>query len=387
MRIEKTAQSLPKSDEQKQEKEKIHQPIGKVVALVALAVAASVLFWWAVRLLLHFDLDLKRISSIVYPVLLMAGSLGVFLGIAGLAFYLLAGFLPRLLIAFLGAVASFIFFPISLFNLIAAALVAFSLYQWSSAVHGDVRSRQKITVVRSVSTAMPFTVTFLLIAIALTYYASLTNGDQRSQTFRNNLVDGATEIVNQILVKEFPGYRAEITLDEFIVNFGVKGFEQSLGSLLSEEKQQAEKQVKSVEPPPGLPPEFERLFKDYVNRPPGELIPQAAIDEAVKKAEGQVVAQIRQQFLDALGIQALGTDQMNLVIHRVVDQKVGQVLGPYLKFIPVLLALSVYFLLQIFSIVYILVARLVSVFVYWIFRLVRFVHVETVQIPAERARL
>ncbi|MFC1687969.1 hypothetical protein ACFL0L_05355, partial [Patescibacteria group bacterium] len=179
-----------------------------------------------------------------------------------------------------------------------------------------------------------------------TYYGYLA--DDGSNQMLDNAAESLSVTVNEILPSYMPYYSPEMTLDEFILESG------------------------SIDELPTLPSDF--------------LIGEA-LQEVITGAQGELLADSRQSFLDTFDIEAEGTDTMDVVVHKIVSGRVDSVVEPFQKFIPAILALSLFFLLKLLQFVIRPIIQFFSYIVYKIFLFTRFVTVKKVIVEKEQLEL
>ena len=78
---------------------------------------------------------------------------------------------------------------------------------------------------------------------------------------------------------------------------------------------------------------------------------------------------------------------MSEVIDLIVVKNISQFLDPYIKFIPALLAVGLFFLLNIFGFIYRELIKSFSFLLFHILKWIKFIYIKKIQIEAEKVSL
>lgn len=370
---ERTTEPTPKV-----EKKKIHVkiPWAKSAILMVLTLLSSFLSWHLLSSLLGMNfLGDKRWIEYFYQDLL-----------ASLVFTFLAFFLMISLVAVssmlirpkwlntinlaIAALIYFVFFGFSLYSSTAFVLLFLSFLFYSLRIGHETGDHINFSVHRSMRFGLGWLVAFLLIVISLSYFQIVTLQNKSMDRFNNALVSYAAEIMNRIFTAKLDGYDADMTLDEFIVKFGTENLADSL-----------------LKKPEGGGPlsMLEGLGEIFSPEQKKEIEEMAEAE--VASMEQAMINQLRDEFVAGLGIEATGQESMRVIVRRMVATQYVEYLSPYDSYIPTMLAFSLYFILQVFSFIYIALIKLITIIIFSILRLVRFVKIEEVEVKAERALL
>ena len=346
MRIEKQV------EQKKPEPFVAPQPIHKIIILGGLTVAATVLFWLAWQNALTTGLSLDLVTQ---NVLVIAGTLFAFC----LMFCFLAvtevvvtNKLLLLLISLVTAGTVFIFFSFNLWTVVGALLVLLASVYWRHELRLDLASRQKFMPTRIVNSGLRTAVSLLLLAACFVYYGQLTTGQDASERVADQLAGSGNQVVQNILRLYYGDkFQPQQSLDEFIKKIMLSGTDQLL-------------QINTSQP------ELNKVIEAGL-----ETVEQSVVDEA------------RDGLLDTFGIQATGSESMETVIGKLAKKNIDQYFQPYLKFIPVLLAVSLFFLLSVFGFIYREIIKSLSYLVFQILFWTHFLTVKKVMVEAEKISL
>ncbi|MBU0598359.1 hypothetical protein KKF61_05240 [Patescibacteria group bacterium] len=345
MRVEK------KKEQPRPEKFIPEQPIGKVVILIALTVASSALFWLAWNNILTNGIDWGAGTSNILTVVSTLLAFCLMFSLLAISEVLITKKVYLLLMAVVAAGTVFIFFIPSLWSFIGFILVALSFLYWRREVRIDIETRSKFLPHRTIGAGLKFAVTLLLLAICLIYYSFMVCGKDAGGRLLDTAVNTGTQTVNKVLKFYYKDkYHSDQELDEFIIS--ISGLEQARL-------------------------EFETGFSEI----------DSAITEGISSAQDEVVAEARNDLLATFDITAEGNETMDNVIRRIVEKNVDKYVNPYKELIPALIALALFFTLNIFSFIY---RELIKSFGYLIFHILiwlKFIKVKKVMVEAEKITL
>lgn len=357
---------------------------GKVMLLTALGFGVGVLAWYCVRQALGIDIlhvtisDMWRLAT-AYVVLFL------FLGLATMIGLLVADTIIAKVLMGILAASYFVWFPVSQLTLLAflAIVLALLFYDWN--IKGEMHDRISFSVAKIVRATLGLTLTLFIAAIALTLYARSLSDVGTPVSPITAFISGASATTNRVLASVVKGYSPDETLDEFLLRLALTQAN-TRGIASVPNKQQSSpfiNQVTSTDTAAivdRLPPDLRRQIEQNAQLKE-ELVQQSApfVQEEIK--------QTREQFLKGLGVKADGSTTMSNLVHLVLAKQIEKFVGPYERFLPTLLALSLYFTLQIFSFIYSAAITLFAVALFWMLKSSRFAYVQTVSIPGKVATL
>ncbi|MFH0804808.1 MAG: hypothetical protein V1916_01275, partial [Patescibacteria group bacterium] len=271
------------------------QPIGKVALLACLAVAGALLLWLTWRLAITtgttWAFGSRSISVVVTTLLAFCLSLSLY-AIAALA---IRRKVVVLCVAVAAALTILPFFKLTIWTLIAAAVLALAYLTWWRELRSDADSRIKFIPRRIVDTGLKTAVTVVLLAASLVYYSATTSEPGSQARFRQRVISSGSTVTQNLLTMFYKDkFRSRDSLDQFIRNMNP---------------------IKAGE----------------VNVTTGRAEVDRVISQNIGTAEQLVVDQERQAFLDSFGIQASGSDEVGAVVTKVVTKNVDQYLGQYLR--------------------------------------------------------
>ncbi|MDD5342199.1 MAG: hypothetical protein PHI73_02595 [Patescibacteria group bacterium] len=280
----------------------------------------------------------------------------------------------------------------SLYTLVAAGIWFLGLLQFGFKIREEKRARIKASIVKFLRNGLGLCISALLLAISISFYGAMTTKGTEGLDSVEVLSKFTANAGNQILVMQVPGYNPKMTLDEFILLLLAQGSEGAQKVEAAEEQSELNlpiggdqssffgldlsgmtNELQGISPDElkaAIPPDFEEQVKkdpEYIKK-----VFQDIKDQMV----GQQIAKAREQLVKALNIEADGDDQMGTVLEKALEAYFDDLFKPFKYLIPPILALTVYFLLQIFGFVYCWITRFLAFVVYGILRLTKFVRYE-----------
>ncbi|MDD5567271.1 MAG: hypothetical protein PHH01_03700 [Patescibacteria group bacterium] len=280
----------------------------------------------------------------------------------------------------------------SLYTLTAAGIWFLGLLQFGFKIREEKRARIKASIVKYLRNGLGLCVSTLLLAISISFYGAMTAKGTEGLDSVEVLSKFTANAGNQILVMQVPGYNPEMTLDEFILLLLAQGSEGAQKVEAAEAQSELNlpiggdqssffgldlsgmtNELQGISPDElkaAIPPDFE----DQVKKDPEYI--KKVFQDIKDQMVGQQIAKAREQLVKALNIEADGDDQMGTVLEKALEVYFDDLFKPFKYLIPPILALTVYFLLQIFGFVYCWITRLLAFLVYGILRLTKFVRYE-----------
>ena len=345
MRVEK------QPPEQKPEKFVAPQPMGKIVTLAVLVIASTALFWlaWHNALVtgITFDLGTQNILVVVSTLLAFC----LMFTLLAVAEVLIVKSWIELIITVLAAGTIFIFFTPSLWSLVGFLLVVLGFLYWRRQIRIDEKSRLKFMPRHTITAGLRPTVSIILLATCFVYYSFMVTGSTASMKLTDSLVETGTTSVHQVLnIYYKERYSPNMTLDEFLLS----------NSTVDGEKMTVETGISEID---------------------------NAIIEGLSQVQEKALAEARRGFLETFNIEALGDEEMSIIVERIVRKNLDKYIDPYKKFIPALLALGLFFVLHFFSFIYRELIKSFSFLLFHILVWLKFIKVKKIKVEAEKITL
>jgi len=93
--------------------------------------------------------------------------------------------------------------------------------------------------------------------------------------------------------------------------------------------------------------------------------------------------QVRTNLSDQFSVPILGEDKVHVVLVRVVNRQFERYIKKYVEFVPWLLALALFFVLRIFSSVFLFATAWIGWLMYRLYRSLHIFEINHVTVPAE----
>ncbi len=327
-----------------------HQPMNKITVLAILTVMSSLLFWFLWSRMLVTGVSFSFVSRDVASVVVTFFSFCLMFVLAGVSSVLIIRKLIFLILAFMLGLSTMVFSRVSIWSVVAGIMVLLAFFNWYREISADLKSRIKFLPNRTLGTGLKTVVTVLILAASFSYYGFLVSGQDASEKFSNSLVTTSSRAVQNILEMYYQDkFSPKMTLDEFVAN---------ITDVLGD-----------------------------VNLDTGQKDLNEIINQGLNHAQQQLVIEARNDFLKTMGIEAAGSETMDLVVEKIVRKNMDKYLGSLQKYIPAILALGLFLLLNIFNFIYCELIKSFSYVIFHILAWLKFVKVKKVQVEAEKITL
>jgi len=325
------------------------QPISKVLVLAIIAVLVTGFFWFLLANILDHGISFSRGSNNVIMLVWIVLVFCLMFAVVSISAVTIKSSLMFLLITIVSSLTYFVFLNFSIWAFGPVILLILAFLYWRREIRLDMKSRIKFLPRRVISVGLHAAMALVLLATSFAYYAFLVQGKDGSTRVMENIVGLSADSINSLLPKVYKDYNPRMTLDEFIT-----GSSTSITSTVNT----------------GASGEVQKIFT-----------------EALSTAQKQAVDVARRDFLKSFGIEAAGDEPMRSVVEKIVRHRIEPFLKPYIKYIPILFAISLYFVLSIFLFLYKIFIQSFSFIIFTILRWIKFVQIKKVQVEAERVTL
>lgn len=325
----------------------------RLISIYALAFVVWAGFWWLIRG--AFDAEVLLSTETLWRVSGAFVLFGLSLGLFGLMAAIVR--IPRWGIIYaLGAgLIPIFFFPFTLFTLAGALLLIAVWFRYWAMVTEESEHRIRFNLVKSVTHGLGTIIYLTVLSVAVFYLAVASQSNQTSNQFIDNVTNSASDAVLAVLDNQLPDFDAQMTLDDFLSQYS----DQDITALLPE-----------------------NFLPEDVNQSLLEEEKQNNIENLDETARQAAIEEARTQLLQALNINAEGSDTMETVVRRLVTDKLQPLLERYDTVIPPVLALALFSVLSILGLVYFWWTVLWAFICYGILRILRWVefieHTQTV---------
>jgi cytochrome c-type biogenesis protein CcmH/NrfF len=258
-------------------------------------------------------------------------------------------------------------------------------------IREEKRERRKVAIHKYMRSGINLGLSALLLAVSLCFYAvTIRSGGKQLDPIESLSVITVNR-VNQYLTTQLPGFRPTMTVNEFLFLVAVKGSQQAkpAGAATIPESLTTGQNVKvgvAGDVPDWIGVDINDINKQIEGISEQQLMDQLPADflEQVKRNPqlltdkfiqlqsgmiGQQVDQARNEIASQFNIQVGSNEQIGVVLERAIAQKYRDLFGPFVYLIPPLLALGLFFILQIFNFIFVIItmffARILFIGLRW----------------------
>jgi len=356
-------------------KQKDHS-LYKQIGVAAVTFVFFVIFWFVLYRFFNSPeaaatLTLSVFSQALNLVLLLLGMfiMGLLIGLVGILVrrWAIIAITYSISLAFF-----FIFFPFKLISLLAVIVFLLLLFWGYRMMRDEVKGRRKINLYKILKYGVPAALTAISIVVSVVYYISFSAKveQQGLQVPQSSLESAVGPLEDYIAQNYVPGFKKDMTVDDVTY------------ALLLDQLKKDQQAEGKVDLPPGLIEVLQEEGVDIYNKE--ETFLALEQDPQVKNKASQFIKTDSDQvetesFIDFKEFGVSGETQVIEAIREVINQKLNESIGPYKKYVAVILAISFYISLQFFSV---FIAWLVYGAAWLVFKILR--SVEFVQVAKEQ---
>jgi len=327
----------------------------KMAGLMLASLILAAISWWLVSAELTDLRGAFGVPDVGGWLKLLLASILFFIS---LAINSLLGLLVKLrrweeLFLLLWLVAPLAFFPINLLTWLALVALGGGSFLTSWRLRRDDSSRRQPSIELSLRSAVWFAVTGWTIALSCLYYGQIAIQSQTIDPI-DSLAEVSTRTTEQILESRLPGFTPNMSIDEFLFLLVVNQAEQTGEAPLLGDDNVAfdlDQALLQIDPAVleqlGLPADFDTsVLQDR-----GELQRLFAEKKDLPVIQQQL-GPLRDDLLAKVGITASGDETIHAVLLQTFTTKLRDYVGPFTRFLPPILAITIFFSLQVLNFVY-----------------------------------
>ncbi|MBI3956927.1 MAG: hypothetical protein HY340_02960 [Candidatus Kerfeldbacteria bacterium] len=364
----------------------------KAGLLALLVIGMNALFWFLFRLLLSVDAaTFPRSTLIMWIIATFLIFFVMFAFIATLSLLVRDRLIVRGILL-LAAMTNLLWFRLGWFTFLAIMLLILGYWYYDAKIKEEERERIVFSVAKSIRYGMRLTITLLLVAVSLTFYAKTAERRPAGASALDPISVAIGDSTNRLFVQQ-RGFDPDETLDAFFFRIATEQIGDQIRlpsrgglglddvssftttNLLDQlEQTQIEELVQQ------LPAEV----RDRINQHPDQL--DSILVEQEPTLAG-LFSRERDRITASLGITATGETPMGEVVQQLIRKQLERYLGPYEYLLPPFIALSLFFALSIFGFLYTLCITLLTQLFFAIFKAIKFVAVQEVDTQAQVVKL
>lgn len=367
-----------------------------VVAIVlAVVLIVSGLLWTTARTILTGEAA-PSLEEIRWPTIIAAFTLYFCLiALAGvIAIIVRSRFLTRGAYVLVAALP-FVWFGVSFPTVIAALLLFISLWQFDWNVRTETAHRTHFAVFKSLHYGLGFAVTLSLLAVSFLFYSTVERSRPQAATPVDAAIAGASNAVNQILALQVPSYDPAESIDALLRRTVMPQLENIITQGIAQAGNKGENE--GTEPSLTNPAQLLAMLGTTGAQAVLQELPQNVRDELEKNPQDiekilaetqqqtidQALASFRDQLIGQLKVDADGSTPIGDVVKQLLDRTLRPRLTPYARFIPPVLALVMFVILQLFHAVYVPLISILAALFIGVLRAAKVLRVTTEQQPVD----
>ena len=354
----------------------------KLLWLMVPAMGGSALWWYIVSQTLEGRVGFTTAALPTLLTFLVFGvfAFGAWLGTFGLIAYISHNRIVRLVNAIIVSLPLLIWFPIAFWTLIALGLTFMSCWLGIERLNADQHNRLAVRPQLSLG-AFSITTTIIMVAVSLLYYQQLRGSSDTSEQLANRLSGQTVDFAERLLPAIYKDYQPNQTVDEFILGQFPKAsdildkinFDQIQDSREAEAKIRDELAHRELDAEtfdvPG------QVSQDQIRQ---------QLEAELKRQEASYLRDARERAAEQIGIEIQGDEKFHDVLTRLVNKQFDQSVKRYVESIPWLLAAALFFLLKIFTGVFILSVAWTGWAFFRFYRSLHIVKIDHDMVPAEK---
>jgi len=340
--------------------------IVKIFIFIALLLISAFLFWRKLS-----QIFLK--GNFSWQSLLWFGIWFLFFLVFWLFFSLLVELKAICFLVYLVVLAIFfLFFPFHYYLLIGLTVLFLTFIISRALMQKERNSRLKISLKAIFKSGLKLNLFFFALFFSLlAYFYPLLKIDERGINLPPQVLTWIMKPLSGTISKFLPIFDLETTIDETLA-------------------------ITTVIQKPDLSkfsPELIKKFKgkDFKKIDPQEILkdPEIAeiLKEQAKKVDPKFLTQQRSELAKNLGIELKGDEKIVEVINQLASKQLQNLLGPYLKYLPIISAILIFIILSTIFVPFSWLVFLVTLLIFQIFLIFRFVRIEKVMKEGEDVRI
>lgn len=313
----------------------------KQIILGAVTLFFFILFWLFLSRIFHISGENKLtidFSSLIFYFAFLS-FLSVLIATANI---LIDRFWVLLLAYFLSVAFFFVFFSLKILYFLGILLLFFVLILGYFRIKKEKKDRIKFSAEKIAQYALPLFLTVSILLTSLVYYffvSAIIN--QKGFQISKEFFDKAVNPLEKIFPSFIPGLKKESTIEDAVYLFFVNEMEETVNKKIGKTENYEE----------FIPPEFSNLFQEKKPINKKEFFKALRKDPKIKKEAKKIFfSESPQVIIDGSDmikvfkdLNLSGKESISEALYKVVNEKINPILGPYLKYFPIVFALSFYF--------------------------------------------
>lgn len=320
----------------------------KLAAFLAPSVIGGAAFWFFVQQALRGHLVFHETALINIGLFFLLGlvCLAVWLGPLLLIPYVGYWRSVRFMAVFIATVPMLFFFPLQIWTGASFVLLLGCMVWGMESIADDMHNRLSVQPMLSLPRGITFVIFSVLLAVSLLYYQQLRGSSNTTEELSNRFIDQTVTLSERALPFAYKDYKVGMTVDELIgaqiptADAILKDINFDAFSNQTEQQKALEQKLNDL----GL--DSSAVNVDVKQ---GEAQIKAEIDAKLQEYRAQTIDQAREELTQRLGITLKGSDTVHDALTRVIGKQFDAYVRRWVTFVPVLLALVLFFVLRFFT--------------------------------------
>lgn len=343
----------------------------------------GVAFWFFVQQALRGHVAFNDIAVVNVGIFLLLGLMGLAVWLAPLLLvpYLATWRSVRLTAAVTAALPMFFFFPFQPWAWAAGALLVAMIAWGMESIADDMHNRLTVQPMLSLPRGITFVIFSVIAAISLLYFQQLRGSSATTDELSSRLVDQTVTLSERALPLVYQAYQPGMKVDELIgaelptADSILKDIQFDGLTTKTEQRRALEQRLQDL----GI-----EGTNATIDTKQTEAQIRQQLDAKLKDFRTQTIDQTRLELATRFGITLQSGDTVHDALRRIIGKQFDTYVRRFVTFVPVLLALALFFVLRFFT-------SLLQAAVVWfgwvwlkVIRAFKLIQVTHQNVPAER---
>lgn len=320
----------------------------KLLTFIGPSLIGGAAFWFFVAQALNGHVIFNNVALVNLGLFFLLGliCLAVWLGPLLLLPYVAPWRSVRLTAVLIASLPMLTFFPFRPWTWLAGGLVIGFLGWGMESIADDMHNRLSVQPMLSLPRGITFVIFSVIAAVSLLYYQQLRGGQASAADLSNRLIDQTVTLTERALPVVYREYRSGMTVDE-LIGAQLPTADSILNDIhfadltnQAQEEQALQQKLKDL----GLSPSEAAISLNQ-----GEAELRRQLDAKLSEFRAQTIDQTRQELSQRLGVPIQGQETVHAVLVKVIGKQFDAYVRRYVTFVPVLLALALFFILRFFT--------------------------------------
>lgn len=360
----------------------LHPWTTKLLWFLTPSLFGALAWWYVVGRAIdgRLPLTVDQLGGNIGLFILAFGGFGFWLGALFITTYLAGWRSVRFVLSIVLALPLLMYFPFTMLTGLATIVVMAGLWWGMEQLASDIHNRLTVQPWRTLSITVPVSIACILVAVAVLTYQQVRGNTKTTDELTDRLVNQTVTITEKFLPLVYPHYTTGMTVDELIggqiptaddilrdVNFD------ALPTKAAQEAALRETLVSL-----GFDPEQFSL-----DSATSTAALKQTLDRQLTQFRTEAIAQTRATVGEKLNVVLNGDDTVHQALITIITERFNPWLQRYAKVVPIILAVSIFLILRIFTFLFTWIAMAFGWVMYRLLLSLRIVHIITHTVPAQ----